>query len=317
MSRDLSGARVFVTGATGFIGANLTRALVERDAEVHALVRPGASLDRIAAVVDELQLHDGDLTHAEEVDRAVRAARPDVLVHLAAPGGHPRDAPARATMLRGIVSGTANLLQAAARVRLARLVHVGGSLEYGHKRRPIRETDRLEPVTFRGAAKAAATLLALQFAREADRPVTILRPFSIYGPWEDESRFVPRAVLAALDGAELPLAEGPRRDFLFVGDLVEATFRAASTDLPPGEILNVGSGQETSNEELVRSLARATGMRIAVRPGAFERRPWDTESWVADISKAERLLGWRPARSLEQGLRETFAWFGSRRAVAR
>jgi nucleoside-diphosphate-sugar epimerase len=69
----------------------------------------------------------------------------------------------------------------------------------------------------------------------------------------------------------------------------------------------------TANEELVEVLVRATGVEIQTRPGAFRPRPWDTDVWCADISKAERLLDWRPAHSLEAGLRETFEWFREHR----
>jgi nucleoside-diphosphate-sugar epimerase len=155
-------------------------------------------------------------------------------------------------------------------------------------------------------------MLAVQFGLEANRPVTILRPFAVYGPWEDESRLVPRAVLAALGGGELPLTGGARRDFVFVGDVIDAAVAAALADVPAGEIINVGTGRATSNDELVASLERATGAAVRVLPDSYERRAWDAGAWVADVSKADRALGWCPSHTLDEGLRTTFAWFRDR-----
>jgi len=312
---DLAGTRALVTGAAGFIGSSLVLALLETGAEVHALVRPGAR-HRLPGA-REVVPHEAHLRRAGDVARAFRTARPDVVFHLAAAGGHPGTAgEERVAMLQDTVSGTANLLAAAADVPPARLVHLGSFLEYGRLQRPAREDDRLAPETYRGAAKVAATMLVLQYALEAARSATILRPYSVYGPREDPARFVPRAVQAALDGQDLPLAVGPRRDFVYVDDVVDAMLLGASADLAPGEIVNVGTGVGTANEELVEALIRVTGAEVRVRPGAFEQRPWDTSSWVADPSKAARLLGWRPAHTLEQGLEKTFDWFRSERALA-
>lgn len=113
-------------------------------------------------------------------------------------------------------------------------------------------------------------------------------------------------------GEELPVAECARRDFVFV--VVDAALLAASADLRPGEILDAGTGRQSTNDELVSALARASGVDVRTRYGAFARRPRERPTWVADM-KIERLLGWRATHTLEAGLRKTYEWFRSERAT--
>jgi nucleoside-diphosphate-sugar epimerase len=310
-SSELAGRRVLVTGATGFLGANLTRALRSAGADVHALVRrTGPELPA------GVEAHLADLRDAEATARAVSAARPEIVFHLAAASGHPDGEAARAQALAVTVGGTANLLEALREAGAARVVHAGSSLEYGASRRPMRETDPPAPVTFRGTAKAAATALVLGFGAETGIPVTVVRPFSVYGPWERRPRFVPTVVEAALAGGPIRLtAPGIARDFVFVDDVVDAFLLAALTPAAAGEVVNAGTGRQTTNEELVATLGEVLDRPLDVRPGEHEARPWDTGTWVADTAKAQRLLGWTARHDVADGLRATLARHEEARAA--
>lgn len=305
---ELARSRVLVAGAAGFLGANIARALLGAAGEVHALVRPGTPRPRIAGL-RELVVHEADLLDAEAVGRAVAGARADLAVNLVSPGGHPETAAERSRLLAVNTLGTANLVEALAAAACVRLVHVGSSLEYGWKERPISEDDVLEPTTVRGAAKAAATHVCLAWSSRL--PVVVLRPFSVYGPWEPDARLVPTVVRAALRGEELRLtAPGYRRDFVYVGDFVEAVLLALTAPAgAEGEIVNVGSGRQAANEDVVAEVERLTGRELAVRTGAHPGRPPDTKFWVADVTKAKHLLGWEPRRTLADGLAATLEWF--------
>ena len=274
--------RVLVTGAAGFLGSNLVRVLRESGADVHGLAR-----------------EEADLRDPAPIRRVVESVRPELVFHLAAGAGHPSDAAARSAFLADTVLGTANLLEALRPLESVRLVHAGSSLEYGPCSTPMRETDRIAPTTFRGAAKAAATLLVLQ----SGVPATVVRPFSVYGPSEQPHRLVPTAIRAARHGEPIRLTgPGIARDFVYVDDVVDALLRAAAVPEAIGEVVNAGTGTQTTNEELVARLASVLGRELDVRPGEHEAHPWDTESWVADTAKAERLLGWTARYDLDAGL---------------
>ena len=305
--------RVLVTGAAGFIGANLVRALVAQGASVHALVRPGGSVWRLSAIRESLHLHETDVTSCHAVRAAVEAARPDVIYNLVRHGGS-SPATDRRVLLNVNLLGTLNLLEATASLGYQRFVHVGSSLEYGRKSHPMREDDLLEPATDFAVTKAAATLMCQQFARAHAKPIVVLRLFSVYGYWEAPSRIIPAALLAVLANRPIPLTPpGYRRDPIFVDDVVEACLLAAQAERVNGEILNVGSGRQWANEEIVETIQRVAGRRVPVRVGEFPPRMNDTTHWVADIGKAERLLGWAPRHSLEAGLQQTWDWLRSNR----
>lgn len=311
------GRRVLVTGAAGFLGANLVRALLERGSQIGAVVRPGGSQERVAGLETELELHAVDLRAAEDVAALVGLFRPELAVNLAMPGGHPPTAADRLEQLEVSALGTARLVEALASAGCCdRLVHVGSSLEYGPKAEPMREGDRLAPTTTRGASKAAAALVCLAWARALGLQAIVLRPFSVYGPFESGSRLVPSALRAALAGTELPLTEpGIARDFVYVGDVVDAILRALEAPGVDGQILNVGTGRQTTIEELVEAVRRVTGRELRVRPGAYPILPHDVRTWVADVGRAREILGWMSATGLEEGLRRTLAWLETRTGV--
>lgn len=307
------GVRVLVTGGTGFIGANLVRGLLSRGISPHLLCRPTSSLWRLTDVLPQLTIHRADLLDAESVAAVVQAVQPEVMFHFAMATGHPSSLAERSVALAVAALGTAHLLEAARAVGPSRVVHAGSSLEYAPQAHPLRETDPLQPKTFRGLAKATGSMVARWYAHYEGLHVVILRLFSVYGPWESPHRFIPTVLRAALKGENICLtAPGFRHDFVFVEDGVAACLQAAEAPLTSGEVCNVGSGQQWTNEEVVALVERLVGHELRVSVGAYPAQPPDTQHWQADIAKARALLGWAPACSLEKGLEKTLAWLRER-----
>jgi nucleoside-diphosphate-sugar epimerase len=307
------GRRILVTGAAGFIGANLVEALVSAGAEVHALVRASTDRSRLDALGGPFSIPVADLTDLAATRSVVRAVRPHIVFHAAASGGHHETPAAYSAVLADTLLSTSNLCHAVRDLDLHRFIHFGSSLEYGPATEPLSETREPAPTTGRGAVKAAETLWCRRFAQASGLPLVVLRPFSVYGPWESAPRFVPTVMTALLTGGELRLTRpGIRRDFVFVGDVVQASLRAALAPGVVGEIINVGSGRQWTNEALVELAERVAGVTIRAVPSAYDTRPVDTEYWVADVSKARDVLGWSAAHQLEQGLAETYHWFAAR-----
>jgi len=306
---EFNGKRVLITGAAGFIGSNLTRQLLGRGATVHAVVRPSSSLWRLSDVASAIGLHCADLTDRGGIEKILDQVRPEIIFHLAVRGMRTYNEDP-CDILRVNVFGTVNLLEAAKTRDHECLVHLGSSTEYGPKNSPMKESDCLEPATFYGATKAASTLFCLQAAAANRRPIVVLRPFNVYGPWDVGTRLIPVSVMAALQGGGMDVTPaGYRRDYVFVEDVCEACLMAADSKEAFGRVLNIGTGRQWSNEEVVETVQTLAGKRIAVRAGEYPLRPFDVKRWEADISEAKRLLGWEPRHTLEQGLKKTIAWF--------
>jgi nucleoside-diphosphate-sugar epimerase len=300
---------ILITGAGGFVGSCLARRLVEQGQAVHLLLRGDATPWRLADLVGRFVRHNADLRDQAAVNEAVRACRPRFLFHLAAHGAYPgqRD---RSAVLASNLLGTANLLSAAAEVDYQALVHTGSSSEYGHKRGPMRPCDVLEPRTDYGVAKAAATLLCQAEALRG-RPVTTVRIFSAYGPWDDPGRLV-QSVMASCLRQEPPRVTGggQRRDFIHVEDVLDLLLRAACCPAAQGRILHAGGGRPCTVRDMVETIVEVcTAGRLRPRYGEVPARPDEPASWVADLAETTGLTGWVPRLDLQAGVARTWEWF--------
>lgn len=308
----LSGARVLVTGATGFIGSHLTRRLVADGAEVHALTSTasGTYPVRLVDVRDRVVLHSGDLTDRAALDVVVASARPDVVFHLGASTHVGRSWELVDECVQVNVQGTVNLLQALAEPGYERFVYVGTSEIYGAVDVPFREDGPVNPVSPYSVAKYAAERYCRMFVRAHGWPIVCLRPFNAYGPWQSPDRVVPEIIGRALRGEPLRMTQGRQtREFNHVEDLIEGFVRIAVADDVVGEIVNLGCGQETSMRELATMLLRMLGDPVTAEYGALPDRPNEIWHMRSDSTKAEKLLGWTSTIPLDEGLRRTVDWY--------
>jgi nucleoside-diphosphate-sugar epimerase len=308
--------KALVTGAGGFVGANLVRELLSAGDDPIAVVRPGGDPWRLDDLLGALPVRGVNLAEPDAVERVVVAERPDVVFHLAAHGAYSwqRDLD---TMVAVNVRATEALLSGARAVD-ARLVHTGSSSEYGHRSAAPSERDRLEPNSHYAVTKAAATHLCRLAATANGQATVTLRLYSAYGPWEEPGRLMPTLVQAARAGALPPLvAPDTARDFVWVGDVCDALQLAARAELPePGAVFNVSSGTQTQLRELVDVARRVFEIDEEPAWGTMPARAWDTSTWFGDPTAAQQSLGWRATTTLEEGLRRLSAWFDERPQLA-
>lgn len=299
-----------VTGAAGFVGANLTQRLVGDGHEVHLLLRPDHDLWRLADVVGDLRVHHVALEDLDDVRAAIRRIDPAWAFHLAAHGAYPDQTDFR-RMVETNVLGTMNLIEALVDRGTEAVVNTGSSSEYGFKDHPPEEDEPLEPNSHYAVTKAAATMYCHQVGAQHGFRLCTLRLYSVYGPFEEPRRLWPTLLIRAL-GGRLPPLVGPdvARDYVYADDVVEAYLLAASApDVEPGAVYNVGTGVQTTLAELVQICRRTLGVEEEPRWGTMPERTWDTDTWVANVTRIGRTLGWRPRTSVADGVSRFVDWF--------
>ncbi|HEV2027855.1 MAG TPA: NAD(P)-dependent oxidoreductase [Candidatus Dormibacteraeota bacterium] len=301
--------RVLVTGASGFVGANLVRRLLREGHEVNLILRPESAGWRLTEL-ESVAKHIVNLADAEGVMRSVEVVRPDWIFHLAAHGAYSSQTDLH-EMIQTNVVGTVNLVQACLRTGFEAFVNTGSSSEYGFKDHPPAESDLLEPNSHYAVTKASATLYCRLTAQTHNVQLRTLRLYSVYGPWEEPTRLVPSLISYALKGRLPPLADPDvARDYVYVDDACDAYLLAATqAGAEPSAVLNIGTGIQSNLAQMVEVACALLEVREPAVWGSMANRRWDTNTWVADNKKAVAELGWTPQTSLVEGLAKTISWF--------
>lgn len=314
--------RVLVTGADGFIGSHLTEELVRRGHEVRAFVYYNSFnswgwLDESPPEVRRsLEVFAGDIRDPHGVAEAVKGC--DVVFHLAALIAIPYSYHSPDTYVDTNVKGTLNVVQAARRWGVSKVVHTSTSEVYGSARFvPITEEHPLQGQSPYSASKIAADQMALSFHRSFETPVAVIRPFNTYGPRQSARAVIPTIITQIADGRRrLRLGSiHPTRDFNFVTDTVAGFLAVAESDRSVGEVINVGSNFEVSIGDTVRLIAETMDVDVEIETDDARLRPEKSEVerlWASN-EKARHLTGWQPSYAgvdgFRRGLAETVEWF--------
>lgn len=307
------GRRILVTGGAGFVGSVLTQRLVEAGARVTVLD------DLFTGSADEVptgaELIVGSVTDRELVDRLVAQNR--LVFHLAARNiiastANPRDD------FETNIGGTLNVLMAAREHSVDRVVYTSSASVYGNPRSiPINEDDGLASLSPYAVSKLGGENYCAAFYESYGVPTACVRYSNVYGPGQrfenPYSGVVAKFMRDARAGVPLSVhGDGEQtRDYTYVDDAIEATLAAAIRPRAEGEVFNVGTGIETSVNELGRAIGRAIGVEVELNH--IDRRDIDNiRRRVVNIEKARRMLRWGPQITLERGLAETARWYAER-----
>ena len=309
-------SRYLVTGGAGFIGSHLVETLLDRGEEVRVLDNfLTGKRENLASFGGRLELLEGDLRDPDACRRAVDGV--DFVLHEAALPSVPRSVADPFTTDEINVRGTLNLLWAAARAKVRRLVFASSSSVYGDAPGlPKREGEEGRPLSPYAASKWAGEKYLQVFAKTFDLETVSLRYFNVFGPRQDPASqyaaAVPLFITRILRG-EAPTVFGDgeqSRDFTYVANVVEANLLACTAGGAAGGVFNVACADRITVNVLIAKINEILGKSIA--PVYAAPRPGDIRHSFADISAAERELGYRPAVGFEEGLRRTIAWCGQR-----
>jgi dTDP-glucose 4,6-dehydratase len=313
--------KILVTGADGFIGSHVVETLVKSGHEVRAFVLYNSFnswgwLDESEqSIRDSIDVFAGDIRDPHGVDKAVE--KQDVVLNLAALIAIPYSYHSPDTYIDTNIKGTLNILQAARRHNVERIVQTSTSEVYGTAQYiPIDEVHPLHPQSPYAATKVGADQLALSFHASFDVPVGILRPFNTYGPRQSARAVIPTIISQLANKSKVKLGSlSPTRDFSFVQDTANGFLAAAQSDAIIGQTINLGSGFEISIKETAATIAKLMNTELELVDDEQRVRPENSEveRLHASIEKAKALLGWQPElkglAGFETGLKKTIEWF--------
>ncbi len=306
-------ANVLVTGGAGFIGSHITTACVKRGDRVRVLdnLRSGFR-QNLSEVIDDIEFIEGDVADESAAARAVRGV--ELVFHQAALASVPLSIERPMDSHQSCATGTLNILHQSVKAGVQRVVYAASSSAYGN--RPFaakRETDLPQVLSPYAAAKLAGEFYCQAFHYSFGLETVGLRYFNVFGPRQDPaspySAVIPLFVSAILSGKPpVIFGDGSQsRDFIYVGNVVQGNLLAAASTEAAGQVFNMAEGRQTSLLQLLNLLSELLGENV--QPDFQPARQGDVRESLADITQARQVLGYEPSTSLEEGLRQTIAYY--------
>lgn len=304
-----------VTGGAGFIGSHIATALVDRGDSVRVLDNLSTgSPANLAHVAGRVELIEGDILDRDKLERAMTGV--DVVFHQAAMASVPRSLAEPLASHAACATGTLQVLDAARRAGVRRVVYAGSSSAYGNQPSIAkRETDLPAPLSPYAAAKLAGEAYCNAFMESFGLETVVIRYFNVFGPRQDPdgeySAVIPKFVVAMLGGRR-PTVFGDglqSRDFTYVDNVVRGNLAAAERPQAAGRTFNVACGRQYSLLELVDGINRVLGTKLD--PVFAPPRPGDVRDSLADITAARTFLGYEPTIDFDEGLRRSIDYYRS------
>lgn len=299
---------ILVTGASGFVGANLFRTIAAYRNDVFAVVQREKGW-RLQDVPNH-QVAAVDLTDENAVKNLVDGVMPKTVFNCIAYGAYSFEKDPSLIYATNFLA-TARLAGMLASRPFSAFVHAGSSSEYGSNSAGPKEEEACAPNSDYAVSKVAVSHHLNYMGKHKQFPCVNLRLYSVYGPLEDTSRLMPTLVREALAGRLPPLVDSQTsRDFVYIEDVCKAFILAAAKMNPSlfGENINIGSGEKTTIAELVAVASDTFGVKEKPVYNGMDARSWDLRDWFSDPRKAEQTLGWRAEVTLERGLTSLSEW---------
>ncbi|MBI3405527.1 MAG: GDP-mannose 4,6-dehydratase [Acidobacteria bacterium] len=322
---ELELKRVLLTGGAGFIGSHLAEALLRRGAkltivdcldEFYSTEWKQANLADIRKV-GNFEFSQADICEYAALRNAVERAQPQIIIHLAARAGVRPSIEQPRLYERVNLSGTTNLLELCREFQVEKFVFGSSSSVYGaSSKAPFSESHlELQPISPYAATKLAGELLCYTYAHLFGLPIVALRFFTVYGARQRPDLAIHKFIALMEAGKPIPIfGDGSTgRDYTYVEDIVAGILAAVDYTLPPQgapyDVFNLGNSHPVKLSEMVAAIERATGKQAIREQKPLQ--PGDVPLTWADISKAGRLLGYKPATLLDQGLEKMVTWYRS------
>lgn len=299
---------IVVFGAGGFIGANLVRTLLQYRDDVYAVTSKPFIPWRLDDVPPQHILHC-NITRKAQVEQIFTTHKFKTIFDLAAYGAYSKQDNTELIYQTNFM-GLLHLLEIASAYSIRAFIHAGSSSEYGLNASAPKEEAPLAPNSHYAVTKASAAHMIKYYGTLREMPVANLRYYSIFGPYEEPDRLIPRLIENGMKGGYPPLVQPDiSRDFVFVDDAVYATLLSANQiEKIKGRSLNIASGTKTTIREIAGVVKNMFNLSGEPQWGDMPNRKWDLKEWYGDASLALELLNWKNETSLQDGLVKTWQW---------
>ena len=290
---------ILIVGGNGFIGRNLTLYTVKNGYRTTVLSLNTLDVEEKIEGVNYIQ---ADITNFKELQERVSVRSFDYVVNLSGYIDHSVFLEGGNEVMSVHFDGLRNILKLINWRRVKRFVQIGSSDEYGNLPAPQNEEMREAPISPYSLGKVASTHLLQMLYRTENFPVVILRLFLVYGPGQSDNRFLPQIIQACASGSSFPTSAGEQlRDFCYVDDIIGGIILSLRSHDVNGEVINLASGNPISIHDIINYVINRVGQGIP-EFGKVPYRVGENMKLYADISKANKILGWSPHVPIEDGI---------------
>jgi len=304
-------SKIVITGASGFVGANLAQNLSKTKHQIHIFTRKNSKLWRLEDIKTKLNIHKVTLDNSKALKKKLLEIEPKFVFHCATYGVLPSQTNFSKLIKTNLI-GTYNLLQALEECnKLSKLVNLDSSFVYGKKNNSIKENQIADPITPYGIVKLSQTNLVRYYSVKRKIPSITMRLFTPFGRFDQPGRLITDIMKSLITKKPLTLfSPYSKRDFIHINDVINALVLASNSPFKNGEIFNVGSGKYYSVKEFVTLASKVTKTKINVN-WKNKQREFDKlgGNGYANTRKISENLGWRPKITIQEGLLESYKWY--------
>ena len=314
--------KIFITGATGFIGSHLCEMGAKKGYQVVGFDRYNSNNDlgwlKKSKYINKMEIILGDIRDYDSVYKSMRGCH--IIFHLAALIGIPYSYISPLAYVKTNVEGTYNVLEAAKNLSSKKVIITSTNEVYGSSQYlPMDEEHPLNAQSPYAASKTAADQLSLSYFKSFKLPVTIIRPFNTYGPRQSERAVIPRIITQCLFQKNKNLTLGslkPTRDFNYVSDVCEAYYSILKNKKTEGQVINVGSKTNISIKNLAKKIIKMTNSKIKIKQNIKIFRPAlsEVQNLKCNNNKLRKYTNWKQSVDLNSGLKKTIQWINDNKS---
>ena len=300
---------ILITGASGFVASNLVRYFVSKKIKINILLNQKTNIWRIKDIIHKTNFFYSDLGNEKDIRRIIKKIKPKTIFHFAAHGAYSNQTDSK-LIKKTILNGTFNLINECKKYGFNNFINTGSSSEYGFKKKRMSENDVLVPNSYYSVFKSSATLLCQYESIANNLSITTIRPFHVYGPYEEPTRLIPTLIHQLINNKRSKLVS-PKisRDLIFIDDVINFYLLVGTKAKLRGEIFNLGFGKKTTIKDIYDHLKKITHSKVNNKWNSMKNRSWDQTVWYSNMTNVKNKLNWKPKTNFKKGLYKTLIWY--------